>query len=86
MSENVCHRYFDTTIEVVLQVESSQVGLGAVVLQDGKPAKVRCKTQTAKGYCLQYNYMILKSSTFQVMRLQMHHQSQPLRWDGAKRS
>ena len=40
MNENVCDRYFDTTKEVVLQVHSTQVGLGAVVLQDGKPAKV----------------------------------------------
>ena len=41
MSENVCERFFDTTKEVVLKVDSSQVGLGAVVLQDGKPVKVR---------------------------------------------
>ena len=41
MSENVCDRLFNTTKEVVLQVDSSQVGLGAVLLQGGKPAKVR---------------------------------------------
>ena len=41
MSQNVCDRHFDTTKEVVLQVDRSQVGLGAVLLQDGKPAKVR---------------------------------------------
>ena len=41
MSENVCDRYFDTTKGVVLQVDSSQVGLGAVLLQDGKPVKMR---------------------------------------------
>ena len=41
MSKNVHDRYFDTTKEVVLQVDSSQVGLGTILLQDGKPAKVR---------------------------------------------
>ena len=41
MSKNVCDRYADTTKDVVLQVDSSQVGLGAVLLQDGKLAKVR---------------------------------------------
>ena len=41
MSKNVCDRYLDTTKDVVLQVDSSQVGLGAVLLQDGKLAKVR---------------------------------------------
>ena len=40
MSKNVCDRYFDTTKDVVFQVNCSQVGLGAVLLQDGKPAKV----------------------------------------------
>ena len=41
MSKNVCDRYLDTTKDVVLQVDSSQVGLGAVLLHDGKLAKVR---------------------------------------------
>ena len=37
ISQDVCLRYFNTTKEVVLQVDDSQVGLGAVLLQDGKP-------------------------------------------------
>ena len=37
ISEDVCLRYFNTTKEVVLQVDAPQVGLGAVLLQDGKP-------------------------------------------------
>ena len=41
MSKNVCGRYLDTTKDVVLQVDSSHVGLGAVWPQDGKVAKVR---------------------------------------------
>ena len=41
MSENVCDRHLDTTKDVVLHVDSSQVGLNAVLLQDGKLAKVR---------------------------------------------
>ena len=41
MSKNVCDKYLDTTKDVVLQVDSSQVKLDAVLLQDGKLAKVR---------------------------------------------
>ena len=41
MSKNICDRYADTTKDVVLQVDSSQVGLGAVLIQEGKLAKVR---------------------------------------------
>ena len=35
ISEDVCLRYF---VYVLLQVDASQVGLDAVLLQDGKPA------------------------------------------------
>ena len=41
MSKIVCDRYLDTTKDVVLQIDSSQVGLVAVLPQDGKLAKVR---------------------------------------------
>ena len=41
MSNNVCDSYLDTTKDDVLQVDSSQVGLGVVLLQDSKLAKVR---------------------------------------------
>ena len=41
MINNVCDTYLDTTKDDVLQVDSSQVGLGAVLLQDSKLAKVR---------------------------------------------
>ena len=40
ISEDVCLRYFNTTEEVVLQVDASQVGPGAVLLQDGKHQKL----------------------------------------------
>ena len=40
MSKNVCDKYLDTTRDVVLQADSSQVKLDAVLLQDGKLAKV----------------------------------------------
>ena len=46
-SEDVCLRYFDTTKEVVLQVDASQVGLGVVLLQDGKPVAYASKALTA---------------------------------------
>ena len=46
ISEDVCLRYFDTSKEVVLQVDASQVGLGAVLLQDGKPVAYASKALT----------------------------------------
>ena len=46
ISEDVCLRYFDTTKDVVLQVDVSQVGLGAVLLQDGKPVTYASKALT----------------------------------------
>ena len=46
ISKDVCLRYFDTTKEVVLQVDASQVGLGAVLLQDGKPVAYASKALT----------------------------------------
>ena len=36
ISEDVCLRYFNTTKDVVLQVDASHVGLGEVLLQDSK--------------------------------------------------
>ena len=44
MSENVCDRYFDINKDVLLQVDSSQVGLVAVLLQDGKPVAYESKS------------------------------------------
>ena len=41
MSKKVCDRNLDPTKDVAFQVENSQVGLGAVLLQDGKLAKAR---------------------------------------------
>ena len=46
ISEEVCLRYFNTTKDVVLQVDASQVGLGAVLLQDGKPVTYASKALT----------------------------------------
>ena len=46
MSEDVCLRYFDTTKEVVLQVDISQISLGAVLLQDGMPVAYASKALT----------------------------------------
>ena len=44
MSENVCDGCFDTIKDAVLQVDSSQVGLGAVLLKDGKPVAYESKS------------------------------------------
>ena len=41
MSKNICDSYLDTTKDVVLQVDGSQVGLGMVLIQDGKLPKFR---------------------------------------------
>ena len=46
ISEDVCLRYFNTIKEVVLQVDASQVGLGAVLLQDGMPVAYASKALT----------------------------------------
>ena len=39
----MCFRYFSTTKDVVLQVDAYQVGLGAALLQDGKPVACASK-------------------------------------------
>ena len=46
ISKDVCLRYFDTTKEVALQVDASQVGLGAVLVQDDKPVAYASKALT----------------------------------------
>ena len=46
MSEDVCLRYFDNTKEAVLQVDASQLGLVAVLLQDGKQVAYASKALT----------------------------------------
>ena len=58
---DVCLRHFSTTKDVVLQVDSSQVGLGTVLLQDDKPVAYASKALipaetsmlTLKEKCLQ---------------------------------
>ena len=57
MSKNVCDRYADTTKDVVLQVDSSQVGLGAVLLQDGKLAKVRYANIVREMLVMMFGYL-----------------------------
>ncbi|PFX12101.1 Retrovirus-related Pol polyprotein [Stylophora pistillata] len=37
LSESACLAYFDPSKEIVIQVDSSQHGIGAVLLQDGRP-------------------------------------------------
>ena len=46
INEDVCLRYFNTTKDVILQVDASQVGLGAVLLQGGKPVAHASKALT----------------------------------------
>ena len=46
ISEDSCLQYFNSTKEV-LQVDVSQVGLGAVSLQDGKPVTYTSKALTS---------------------------------------
>ena len=43
ISEDVCLKYFNTTKDVLLQVDVPQVGLGAVLLQIGKPLTYESK-------------------------------------------
>ena len=57
MSNNVCDRYLDTTKDDVLQVDSSQVGLGAVLLQDSKLAKVRYANIEREMLVLMFRYL-----------------------------
>ena len=49
ISEDVCLRYFETTKEFVLWVDASQVGLGAVLLQNGKSVAYASKALTPAG-------------------------------------
>ena len=46
ISEDVCLRYFDTTTDIVLQVDASLLVLGAVLLQDIKPVAYASKALT----------------------------------------
>ena len=39
-------RYFDPSLLVTIQVDASQVGLGAALLQNGKPIAFASKTLT----------------------------------------
>ena len=39
LSESPCLAYFDATKEVVIQVDSSKHGIGAVLLQEGRPVE-----------------------------------------------
>ena len=57
MSENVCNRYIDTTKEVVSQHDSSQIGLDAVLLHDGKPAKVRYAIIEREMFVIVFGYL-----------------------------
>mgnify|MGYP000483020061 CR=1 FL=1 len=49
LSESPCLAYFDVSKEVVIQVDSSKHGIGAVLLQEGRPVEYasRALTRTA---------------------------------------
>ena len=44
LSESPCLAYFDATKEVVIQVDSSQHGIGAVLLQEDRPVVYASRT------------------------------------------
>ncbi|XP_014675268.1 PREDICTED: uncharacterized protein K02A2.6-like [Priapulus caudatus] len=46
LTEAPCLAYFDVSKEVVIQVDSSQHGLGAVLLQDGRPIEYASRALT----------------------------------------
>lgn len=46
LTDTPCLRYFNTNKEVVLSVDASKSGLGAVLLQDGRPCAYASRTMT----------------------------------------
>lgn len=46
LSESPCLAYFDVSKEVVIQVDSSQHGIGAVLLQEGRPIEYASRALT----------------------------------------
>ena len=46
ISEQITFNYFDSTKEVILQVDASTKGLGAALIQDGKPVAFASKSLT----------------------------------------
>lgn len=46
ISEQITLNYFDSTKEVILQVDASAKGLGAALIQDGKPVAFASKSLT----------------------------------------
>ena len=46
LSESPCLAYFDVSKEVVIQVDSSKHGIGAVLLQEGRPVEYASRALT----------------------------------------
>ena len=46
LSESTCRTYFDASKEVVIQVYSSKHGIGAVLLQEGRPMEYASRAVT----------------------------------------
>ena len=47
LSESSCLVYFDVSEEVVIQVDSSKHGIGAVLLQEGRPVEYASRALTS---------------------------------------
>lgn len=50
--------YFDPSKELRMQVDTSKYGLGAVLLQEGKPIGYTSKSRTVKSTMLKRSYML----------------------------
>ena len=46
LSKSPCLAYFDVSKEVVIQVDSSRHGIGAVLLQEGRPVEYASRALT----------------------------------------
>ena len=49
ISKDVCLVYFNTSKDVILQVDTFNIGLGAVLLQESKPVEYALKPLTLPG-------------------------------------
>ena len=63
VTEHSCLKYYDTTKPVSLEVDASQKGLGAALVQDGRPVAFASKTLTET----QSNYSNIERETLAIV-------------------